>query len=304
MGLFDVQKGTGMGFASLINEKGFTNEDLLEKLSGIEVSFGKPVMGDINGTPAVMYKNATDDYDVFVRINKNKVIMGKMAADGKSNLGSALDTALSIGLFDGAKSKGMSDADRYVEELADIVEKLEKGEEVSASEMVTSVNTSTGEKVELYMKQKFLAIKPQFDICDLQENPIYHVEGDLVRLNFSIQRNGTEVLKLKKKPIAIMPEYTIVKSGSEIGTVKKKFKLTNPELVGTINGKELKIQGSILASNFDIRVGGNVIAQVDTCQTLWADCYRIAVLDESYMDILAALAIICDAVVDSEESND
>ena len=56
--------------------------------------------------------------------------------------------------------------------------------------------------------------------------------------------------------------------------------------------------------DFDIRVGGSIIAQVETEQTVWADCYRISVLDESYMDILAALAVICDAVVDSEKDND
>ena len=304
MGLFDVQKGTGMGFASLINEKGFTNEDLLEKLSEIEVSFGKPEMGAIMGTPAVMYKNVSEGYDVFVRIHKNKVIMGKMASSDSSTAGSLLDAALSIGVFDGAKSEGMSKADHAVDELCGIVEKLEKDQEVTESEVVSAVNTTSGEKLELYMKQKFLAIKPQFDICDKDEKPLYHVEGDLVRLNFSIQKNGEEVLKLKKKPIAILPEYTLVKNGSEIGTIKKKFKLTNPELVGTVNGKELKINGSLLGCNFDIRIGGAIIAQVDTVQTFWADCYRIAVFDESYADVMAALGVICDAVVDSEKSLD
>ncbi|MBQ9484228.1 MAG: hypothetical protein IJU82_08560 [Ruminiclostridium sp.] len=41
---------------------------------------------------------------------------------------------------------------------------------------------------------------------------------------------------------------------------------------------------------------------IDTAQTVWQDCYRIKVLNEDYQDIMIALAIICDNVVDSENN--
>ncbi len=296
MGLFNLSDSKGFGFAKIPNTQGFTNEVLLEKLSEITVSFGTPEMGDINGTQSVMYRKVSEMFDVFVRVDGKNIIMGKIGTSGVSSMTAALSGGLDM--FLGHKDEGTSNADRAVTELSEIVKKLESGEAVSASSTVTSVNTSTGEAVEFFMKQKAISIKPKFDIYDRSEAPVYHVEGDLPRLNFSIHKNGIEVLKLKKKLIAVMPEYSLFLNGSEIGKLKKKIKLTNPELVGTINGKDLKIVGDLMGFDFELQVGGTTIGHIDTAQTIWQDCYRIRILDESYQDIMIALAIICDNVVD------
>lgn len=296
MGLFNLSDSKGFGFAKIPNTQGFTNEVLLEKLSGITVSFGTPEMGDINGTQSVMYRKVSEMFDVFVRVDGKNIIMGKIGTSGVSSMTTALSGGLDM--FLGHKDEGTSNADRAVTELSEIVKKLESGEAVSASSTVTSVNTSTGEAVDFFMKQKAISIKPKFDIYDRSEAPVYHVEGDLPRLNFSIHKNGTEVLKLKKKLIAVMPEYSLLLNGSEIGKLKKKIKLTNPELAGTINGKDLKIVGDLMGFDFELQVGGTTIGHIDTAQTIWQDCYRIRILDESYQDIMIALAIICDNVVD------
>lgn len=296
MGLFNLSDSKGFGFAKIPNTQGFTNEVLLEKLSEITVSFGTPEMGDINGTQSVMYRKVSDMFDVFVRVDGKNIIMGKIGANGVSSVTTALSGGLDM--FLGHKDEGTSNADRAVTELSEIVKKLESGESVTASNTVAAVNTASGESVEFFMKQKAISIKPKFDIFDRNEAPVYHVEGDLPRLNFSIQKNGTEVLKLKKKLIAVMPEYSLILNGSEIGKLKKKIKLTNPELAGTINGKELKIVGDLMGFDFELQVGGVTIGHIDTAQTIWQDCYRIKVLNEDYQDIMIALAIICDNVAD------
>lgn len=300
MGFFDMSDSKGIGFAKIPNTQGFTNEALLEKLSAVTVSFGTPEMGSINGTQSVLYKKVSDSYDVFVRVDGSNIIMGKIGTDGVSGLQSAFSGGLNMLL--GHKDKGTSDADRAVSELSEIVKKLENGETVSSSSTVSSVNTSSGAAVEFFMKQKAISLKPKFDIFDNSQSPVYHVEGDLPRLNFSIQKDGTEVLKLKKKLIAIFPEYTITANGQEIGKLKKKMKFTNPELSGTVRGKELKIVGDLFGFDYDLQVGGVTIGHIDTAQTFWQDCYRIGILNEEYQDIMIALAIICDNVVDSENN--
>ena len=298
MGLFDMSGGGNMGYASVKNTMNFTNEDLLEKLSSVEVSFGKPEMGDIKGTQAVMYRNVGGKYDVFVRINKKDVIMGKIMENGaKAALGMGLD------MFLGHKDEETSVADRAVDELLEIVKKLESGEAVTQSQQVSVVSNSSGNETALFMKQKAISIKPKFDVFDENETAVYHVEGDVTRLNFSIQKSGNEVLKLKKKMIAVMPEYTILQGGSEIGKIKKKLKLTKPELTGTVNGKELRIVGDLLGFDFDIQIGGATIGHVDTARTVWSDCYRIRTLDASQQDLVVALAIICDNIADQQNDN-
>ncbi len=298
MGLFDMSGGGNNGYASVKNTQNFTNEDLLSRLSAVKVSFGTPVMGTVGKTPSVMYKNVTDKFDVFVRVNKDDVIMGKIGADGVSSLETAVGLGLSM--FLDSKDEGTSTADRAVDELLGVIKKLEEGVTVEQSTQTASVNTSTGSEIALFMKQKLLAVKPKFDIFDQNENNVYHVEGDLARLNYSIQKNGTEVIKLKKKLVAIMPEYTIYKDSKEVAKIKKKFKLTKPELNGKVNGHDLKIKGDIFGYDFDIVVGEHTIGHVDTDFSLFSDCYRIRILDESQADMVIALAIVCDSVHDKE----
>lgn len=301
MGMFDTLKSGGVGFAKVPNKQGYTNDYLLLKLSKIDVSFGKPSMGDITGKQCVLYKNASFKYDIFTRVDGNNIIMGKIGTDGVSSVQTAAEAGL--GLMLGHKDVDASEADHAVEELADVITKLQEGIEVTKSTVLAAISTSTGHAINYFMKQKAISLKPKFDIYDEKESAVYHVEGDITRLNFSVQRDGREVIKLKKKLVAILPEYTISIDGQTIGKIKKRLKLTSPELVGTINGKELVIAGDLLAFDYDIKVGGHLIGHIDTAQTIWQDCYRIRIYDEASKDLMIAMAIICDNVVDSEKSN-
>ena len=294
-----MSDGGNMGFASVHNTQNFTTESLFEKLAAIKVSFGTPELGAIGKTPAAMYRNVTKSYDVFARVHKKNVIMGKIASQNSSSLEAGLGLGLSLLLTNHNEAED-STADRAVDELLEVIKKLENGEAVTESTASQPARTATGKAIELFMEQKALSLTPKFDIYDERQVPVYHVEGDLPRLNFSIQKDGVEVLTLKKKLVAIMPEYTLLKNKKEIGKLKKKFKLTKPEVNGQVNDKELKIAGDIVGFDFNILYGGNDIGHVDTARTFWSDCYRIQILDERLQDLLIALAIICDNVSDQE----
>ena len=120
-----------MGYCSVNNVQGFTDEILYEKLSTVKVSFGIPIMGDINGTPSVLYKNITDNFDIFCRVNGKNVIMGKIGADGISSIQTAAREGLSI--FLGYNDENTSTANRAVDELCGVIQKLESGENVTES---------------------------------------------------------------------------------------------------------------------------------------------------------------------------
>lgn len=300
MGIFNLSNPKGTGFAKIPNRQNYTDRDLLDKLSGIKTSLGTPVMGLVGDYEAVLYKLVSSKFDVFVRVDKNSVLVGKIGTDGVSSV----DVGLNYGLdsFLGHKDEETSQADHAVDEIAEVITKLENGESVTESTISSSMKTASGQAVEFYMKQKAVSLKPKFDMFDENKNVVYHVEGDLTRLNFSIKKDGTEVIKLKKKPIPVAPEYVLIAGGKEVGRIKKKIKLTNPELNGKINGQNASIVGSLMGSDFDIKVGTAAIGQIDTTSQAWSDCYRVKVFDESYMDIMAAVAIICDNVVDAERS--
>ena len=265
MGLFDMTKPNGTGFARIPNKQNFTNEDLLKKLSAVKVTFGTPVMGSIGDYEAV---HAAADF--------------------------------TVGTYMGYKDENQSDADHAVDELAEVLVSLENGEEITESRVSASMKTADGKAIEFYMKQKAISLKPKFDMFDENQNVVYHVEGDVTRLNYSIRKDGVEVVKLKKKPVVVPPEYVICVGGKDIGKIKKKIKLTSPELKGTLNGQDFHIAGNLMGSDFDIKVGSLTIGRIDTSSQVVNDEYRVMVFDESYKDIMAAITIICDDVVDAE----
>ena len=273
MAFFDMTKPNGTGFARIPNKQNFTNQDLLNKLSEVKVTFGTPVMGSIGDYEAVLYERVSLKYDLFVRVDGKNIIAGKI---------------------------GQSDADHAVDELAEVLVSLENGEAITESRVSASLKTSTGRALEFYMKQKAVSLKPKFDMFDENNAVVYHVEGDITRHNFSILKDGKEVVKLKKKPVIVPPEYVISVGGKDIGKIKSKIKLTTPELKGTLNGQDFHIAGNLMGSDFDIQVGSLTIGRIDTSSQVVNDEYRVMVFDESYKDIMAAITIICDNVVDAE----
>ena len=298
MAFFDMTKPNGTGFARIPNKQNFTNQDLLNKLSAVKVSFGTPVMGNIGNYEAVLYVQVSMKYDLFVRVDGKNIIAGKIGTEGVSSVEAAVD--FTYDTAKGYKEENASDADHAVDELAEVLVSLENGENITESRVCASMKTSSGRALEFYMKQKAISIKPKFDMFDADENVIYHVEGDITRLNFSIKKDGKEVVKLKKKPIPVAPEYVICAGGKEIGKIRKKIKLTAPELTGKLNGQDVHIVGNLMGSDYDIQVANLTIGRIDTSCQVWNDVYRVMVFDESYMDILAAITIICDNVVDEE----
>ena len=300
MGFFDFSGGGNMGFGSVKNVKDFTNEDLFEKLSAVKVSFGTPIMGDVYGTPAVMYKNATPYYDIFVRVHKDKIIMGKIGTDGTSSTDTAMQ--MEAELIMGGKDDENSYADRAVDELLDVVKKLENGEYITITDQAMPADTATGEPISLFMEQKLFSLKPRFDVFDKEKNVVFHAEGDITSHSFSIQQDGREVLKLKRRIAKIMDEYVLIRNGETVAELKKKFRLVNPEVSGTVNGAELCIKGDLMGIDYDIKIGGRTVAHVDQDKAHWSDCYRITIKDESVQDIVIALAVICDHVSDKDST--
>ena len=275
MGFFDMTKPNGTGFARIPNKQNFTNQDLLNKLSAVKTTFGTPVMGSIGDYEAVLYVQVSYKYDLFVRVDGKNIIAGKIGTEGVSSVHAAAD--FTVGTYMGYKDENQSDADHAVDELAEVLVSLENGEDITESRVSASLKTSTGRALEFYMKQKSVSLKPKFDMFDENQNVVYHVEGDVTRLNYSIRKDGVEAVRLKKK-----------------------IKLTSPELKGTLNGQDFHIEGNLMGSDFDIKVGSLTIGRIDTSSQVVNDEYRVMVFDESYKDIMAAVTIICDDVVDAE----
>ncbi|MCR5764682.1 MAG: hypothetical protein K6G09_01765 [Treponema sp.] len=283
------------GYKKLENTKGITTDWLFEELKKVTLSFGTPTMGEMLKKPAVTWK--IGNYTVYVQADESKIQMGGVISE---NIGKNLLKQVGIGLLTGnfAGSKDNAESDRAVEELYKVVVQLVGGQPV---ENVAS-NVSTGIEKSFYMEQKVFSLTAKYNIYLEDKTPVYFIQSDLTHLNYSISREGTEIFKLKKKLIALLPEFSIFEDGSEIGHLKKKLKLTKPEIVGEIKGKNVCLKGDVFGNNYEIEFDGKVVATVDTAVLTWGDCYRIKVREDSLQDYVMIFAVIIDNVIDAENS--
>lgn len=282
------------GFKKHKNTAGLTNAILLEKLSGISVSFGTPKMGTMMKKEAVVYEHVSDTWDVYVLANDKNVQIGRVYSQGvNAGLGALKEAGIMALTGSLAQNSATSAADRAVDELDEIIKKLLNGEEVTESNV--SISTSSGNSIKLYMRQKVFTIRDKYSICDLDETPVYYVKGNITGLGFSIQyADGSDIMTIKKKLVAITPEYTLFEGNENIGHIKKKIKLGRAEIQGEVKGQPIMIKGDMVGHSFNIFLNGKAVGNVDTARLTWGDCYSIEVLDESVKDLVVTIAVICD----------
>ena len=288
------------GYHKYKNVQNFTNETLFLKLREIPVSFAdSPKMDTVAKKETIVYTIPDSRFIVYVKADKNVEVATCLAP--KENVGKFIGKELLISAVSDAQGKDQHEANRAVDEVGDILQKLLAGQETTPGNLTAVNKNKNGTK--LYMRQKIVSIKDKYSICTLNEEPVYWVEGNLIGLSFSIQNTtGNELMKIKKKMVAIMPNYTLMKENKVFGQIKKKIKLTRPEIVGTVDGKELLIKGNLSGYSFEIFLGGQSIGAVDTERLTWGDCYSIESYIPDNTDLVVAIAVICDNVLKSQIS--
>ena len=287
------------GFKRFKNPDGWTNETLLEKLSGVSVSCGAPTMGTIKvmGKPkeAVIYPQSGDGgFIAYAMADEKKIVIGKVPDPGSSGNKTAGDIAGF--LITGKESAESNKVNRAIDELQDVMEKLLAGEEVTESNAA-----SMSDATKLYMRQSILTLRDKYSICTEVEEPVYWVVGSLGGMSFSIQNAAGEELMTVKKKVSIMSEYVMKQNGEEIAHVKKKVKLGRDIISGDAGGRELTIKGDMAGYSFSILLDDMMVGSVDTVRLTWADCYAISILDESIQDLVVAIAVICDNMLKSKD---
>ncbi|MDD3225766.1 MAG: hypothetical protein PHX70_13890 [Clostridium sp.] len=283
MGLNDAMSG----YKKLKNEHGYSIQDLLMKLKDTTYSFGEPTLGKVANQEAIVFKGI-DGFIIYAKVSSKSI---EVACTVSKDLGKFVLKELGASLLTGAQGKDRATADRAVDELYEVILNMEKTGVIE--------NKSAGATaMKLYMRQKVLSIKDKYSICKEDETPVYWVVGNLLSLGYKIEdANQNLVMEIKKKLVAIMPEYTLVKDGQPIGVIKKKMKLTRPVISGKVGTEEIEIKGDISGFHFSIKSNDVVIGNVDTERLTWGDVYSIDIKDTGKQDLIVAIAIIVDNIL-------
>lgn len=290
------------GYKKFDNKQGWTNSDLLEKLSGVTTTLGTPKLSTIKimgkDVEAVVFDGVSENLDIYIKADDKKIDAGSSPKPGAT--GAAMLGALG-GAFGGGNSADASKVTRAIEELQSVMDNLLAGKEVT--ETKAAVRAESGDSVKLYMEEKLeLSLKDRYTLFTADHEPAYFIEGNVMDTAYKIMdAQENEIMVVKKKLISVMPEYNVFEGKKEIANFKKKLKLTKTEIAGKANGKELTIKGDMLAYNFDILLGDETIGTVDKEAMFWANCYRIESFSKSNVNLIVAIAAIVEALKKAED---
>ncbi len=293
------------GYKKFDNKQGWSNADLLEKLSGVTTSLGEPKMGTVKimgkDVEAVVYDSVSENVDIYIKADSKKIDAGSAPKPGAT--GAAMMGALGAA-FGGGVDEDTSKVNRAIDELQSVMDNLLAGKEVTESKPAAA--PVPGDSVKLYMEEKLeISLKDRYTLFTADHEPVFFIEGNVMDTAWKIMDSSeNEIMVIKKKLIAVMPEYSVFEGKKEIASFKKKLKLTKTEIAGKVGGKELTIKGDMLAYSFDILLGDETIGTVDKEATFWANCYRIESFSKSNVNLIVAIAAIVEALKKAEERSD
>lgn len=288
MGLNEVSDGQ----KKLKNEYGYTIESLYEKIKDVPFSFGSCHLEKVGKLDTISF-DPTGRMVVYITVSPKAIQVATRLAAGTST-GLFMLKEIGLAMLTDAKAEDNAQSDRAVEEVYNVLNQLLLGG-------VATNQSAQNDHIKLYMRQAILSFNDSYSICTEDQTPVYQVDGNLVSLKYMVNRaDGTPCMEIRKKLIAVMPEYTILQNGSEVAKLKKKLRLMRPEVLGTVGGRELQITGNLVGWNFTIAVDGTVIGAVDTVRLTWADCYSIEVRDEKMQDLVVSIAIIIDNMLSNQ----
>ena len=252
------------GYKKFDNKQGWNNAVLLEKLSGITTSLGKPEMGSIKifgkEVEAIVYNETGEDSCVYIKADAKKIEIGSSPKPG-TGVGSVMLDSAAILVGGGTNEEG-SKLNRCIDEMQGVMERLLAGESVTESVPLAS---APADAVKLYMAEKLtLSLKDKYSICNKEQEPMFYVQGNILETAYTIwDAQDNEVMVIKKKLVAVMPEYTVFEGKKEIARFKKKLTLSRPEINGTVGNRQISIKGDLFGHSFNVMSGDTMIGGID-----------------------------------------
>lgn len=159
------------------------------------------------------------------------------------------------------------------------------------------------------MRQKLISIGEDYTIEDESGHAVYRVDGKVLRIRETFvleDMAGHEAATIREKKLAIRDSMKILRGGETIATVKKALisPFTDRFDVEVEGGEDLKVKGDLLDHDYEIRRGGDVIAQVSKRWFTLRDTFGIDIAEGEDDALILAIAVALDDMVDNHKNDD
>ncbi|GAB5406102.1 MAG: hypothetical protein Aurels2KO_43330 [Aureliella sp.] len=154
------------------------------------------------------------------------------------------------------------------------------------------------------MKEKFWSFGAKFNICDVQQQPVYVVSGQPFSWGskLSLQdTGGKELAFISQKLLSWKPRYEIFRGGQLFAEVVKEFSWFNKIFTLDVPGpNDYSIEGSFWQHEYSFVRGGQQVASVSKQYFSWTDTYGIDIVDGDDDVAILATVIVIDQVLHNE----
>jgi uncharacterized protein YxjI len=149
------------------------------------------------------------------------------------------------------------------------------------------------------MRQRLISIGEDFTIEDDQGNPVYTVDGKVLRVRetFVIEdMRGNEVATIREKKLALRDSMNILRGGETIATIRKALfaPFRDKFSIDLKDGHDLIAQGDILDHEYTIERGGETVASISKHWFAFRDTYGIEIAPGEDDGLILALAVAID----------
>jgi uncharacterized protein YxjI len=159
------------------------------------------------------------------------------------------------------------------------------------------------------VRERLFAIKDDFWITDEQGNKIFFVNAKILSLRHALDledASGAKLLTIKHRLLTFTDAMEIEHDGAVVATVHKAVfsPLHHRSVVDLAGGARLEAVGNIFDKDFEIRDGGQVLAQVSRAWFRIRDTYGVDVAPGVDIVLMIAIAVCLDRIHAEEEEHD
>lgn len=151
--------------------------------------------------------------------------------------------------------------------------------------------------MKFYIKQKVFTFKDSFDIKNEEMETVYIVKGKFFSIGAKLRltdSEGQELYFIKRKIFAFRPVYKIYKEKELQATIIKKIRLFSRKFKIKSKIHSLKIEGNILALNFNILENKEIKANIKKKLLKIGDTYEMEVAENEDYAFYCALLVTID----------
>ena len=159
------------------------------------------------------------------------------------------------------------------------------------------------------MRQRLVSIGEDFDIADEHGNPVFKVDGKVMRLRETFvleDLQGREVATIREKKLALRESMNILRGVATIATVRKaRFTPFREKFtIDVEGGQDIVAQGDILHHEYELRRGDEAIARVSKRLFALSDTYGIETAPGEDDGLILAIAVSIDEMTHDADGRD